>query len=60
VEARSCSKKAETEIRTLLTESADGVEERVAEPEVQQGRLDNTETSAEATERLQDQGGKER
>jgi hypothetical protein len=56
---RSSTRKAETEILTLLAEGADDAEERVIEPEVHQSRLDNTATSAEATERMQQQGGKE-
>jgi hypothetical protein len=35
MEARSYTRKAETEIRTLLAEGADDVEERVTKPEVQ-------------------------
>ena len=58
--ARSCKRKPETEMCTLLAESADDVEERVTEPEVHQGSFDNTATSAEATERVQEQSGKER
>jgi hypothetical protein len=58
--SRNCRRKAETETCTLLAEGADGVEETVTEPEVQQGRLDNTATPAEATECLQVQGGEER
>jgi len=54
---RSCTRKAETEIRTLLAEGAGDAEETVAEPKVQHGRLDNTTASAETTERIQEQGG---
>ena len=43
----------------MLAEGADDIEERVTEPEVHQGRFDNTATSAEATQRVQQKGGKE-
>jgi len=38
----------------LLAEGADDIEENVTEPEVHQGGFDNTMTSAEATQRVQD------
>ena len=44
----------------MLAEGADDVEETVTEPEVQQGRLDDTATSTKETQRMQEQGGKER
>ena len=44
----------------MLAEGTDDVEERVTEPEVHQCRSDNTAASAEATQRVQQYGGKER